>query len=330
MTAWLIAAAIGIAAAAFQYARIRAPSVPYRAALDAMRALAITLAIALILDAPLGRPHASVPSIFIDASASMGRGNSLLWRAAWDSARAIRGDSIWAFGDSVRAVSRTAVATDLTTRVRPVIERTMTTGRPVVLITDGEIQDSSALDGLASGSRVIVVPRAPQRDVAVVSMEAPRAAVDGDSLSVRATVASGALGAATGSLTLHLDAQVIGRWPLDSMSPWAERQFDLRVRVSGASSGGARVLRAVVASSGDAEPRNDTLAATIEISRAASAVFVSTSPDQDARFAMALLRGTLALPTRGFLRVAPGNWRQEGTLASVTEAEVRQALRDAP
>src|SRR6185436_10135971 len=63
---------------------------------------------------------------------------------------------------------------------------------------------------------------------------------------------------------------------------------------------------------------------------AASAVFVSTSPDQDARFAIAVLRGTLALPTRGFLRIAPGNWRQEGTLAPVSEAEVRQAIRDAP
>jgi len=86
----------------------------------------------------------------------------------------------------------------------------------------------------------------------------------------------------------------------------------------------------VIASTGDAEPRNDSLSTAIEISRAASAVFVSTSPDQDARFAIAVLRGTLALPTRGFLRVAPGNWRQEGTLAPVSEAEVRQAIRDAP
>jgi hypothetical protein len=57
---------------------------------------------------------------------------------------------------------------------------------------------------------------------------------------------------------------------------------------------------------------------------------VSTSPDQDARFAIAVLRGALALPTRGFLRIAPGMWRHEGTLTPATEAEVRQAMRDAP
>jgi hypothetical protein len=113
------------------------------------------------------------------------------------------------------------------------------------------------------------------------------------------------------------------------MSRWGERQFDLRIQTTGAG-GGARILDAIVASTGDAEPRNDTLASTIEISRAASAVFVSTSPDQDARFAISVLRGALALPTRGFLRVAPGMWRHEGTLAPATDAEVRQAMRDAP
>jgi hypothetical protein len=114
------------------------------------------------------------------------------------------------------------------------------------------------------------------------------------------------------------------------MSAWAERQLDVRARVTAMPGGRTGILRAVVNTTGDAEPRNDTLAAAIEISRAASAVFVSTSPDQDARFAIAVLRGTLALPTRGFLRIAPGNWRHEGTLAPATELEVRQAVRDAP
>jgi hypothetical protein len=333
MTLWLIAVGLGVAAAVLQYARMRAPSAAHRAALGALRAIALTLAVALLLDAPLGRPRPSLPSVFVDASLSMTRGNAPLWRIAWDSARAIRAESVWVFGDTVRPGTPDLTPSDAATRVRPVVERTMATGRPAVLITDGEVQDSSALDGLASGSRVIVFPRAPQRDVAVVTMDAPRAAVDGDSLSVRVTFAAGAEGAAAGSIVLQLDHQTLGRWPLEAMSAWGERQYDLRVRVTGApgaGGGGASVLRAIVGSPGDAEPRNDTLASTVEISRAASAVFVSTSPDQDARFAIAVLRGTLALPTRGFLRVAPGMWRHEGTLSAATEAEVRQAVRDAP
>src|SRR5262249_2412049 len=61
-----------------------------------------------------------------------------------------------------------------------------------------------------------------------------------------------------------------------------------------------------------------------------SAVFVSTSPDFDARYALAVLRGALGIPTRGFFRVAPGEWRVEGALTPIPEAEVRQAVHDAP
>ena len=328
MPAWLIAASLGLGAAAFQYARLRAPSALWRTGLGALRALALALTIALLLDAPLGRPRAALAWVFVDETMSMGRGHAPLWSAAWDSAREIRSESVWVFGDSVRRGDRNVSPTDAASRLRPVVERTMVAGRPVVLITDGEIQDSNALDGLPSGSRVVVLPRPAHRDAAVVTMDAPRAAVDGDSLSIRMTLSAGADGAAAGSVLLTLEQQPLGRWPLEPMSPWGERQVDLRVKVAGVQ--GAAILRAIIASAGDAEPRNDTLAATIEISRAASAVFVSTSPDQDARFAIAVLRGTLALPTRGYLRVAPGNWRREGTLAPATEVEVRQAVRDAP
>jgi hypothetical protein len=72
------------------------------------------------------------------------------------------------------------------------------------------------------------------------------------------------------------------------------------------------------------------VAVSIDLSRAASAVFVSTSPDFDARYALAVLRGALGIPTRGFFRVAPGEWRVEGALTPVPESEVRQVVRDAP
>jgi hypothetical protein len=68
----------------------------------------------------------------------------------------------------------------------------------------------------------------------------------------------------------------------------------------------------------------------LEVSPAAGAVLVSTSPDLDAREALALLRGALALPTRGFYRVAPGVWRQDGSLAPANEGEIRAIVRDAP
>lgn len=331
MTDWFIAAAVGVIAAALLYGRQRGagPSSAWRVALGVARAAALTLVVALLLDAPLGRARPVPPAVFVDASLSMTRENGQLARAAWDSASAIGADSVWFFGDSIRPAGERSAPTDRSTTVRPVVERTMTRGRPAVLITDGEVQDSSALDALVSGSRIVVLAREPKRDGAVVSMESPRAAVQGDSLYLRVAIAAGAQGAAAGSLALVLGAEQLGRWPVQAMSPWAERQVELRVRAEGGSDG-PQTLQAVLTTPDDAEPRNDTLVVTIELSRAASAVVVSTSPDQDVRFAIAVLRGALALPTRGFLRVAPGMWRHEGSLTPATEAEVRAALRDAP
>ena len=328
MLTWLAALAIGVLAAAIQYVPLRAPTPGRRAGLAALRAIAIAVVVALLFDATLGAPRPLQPSVFIDASLSMSREGANLLRAAWDSARAVSSDSVSYFGDSVRPARPDLPGTDANSRVRPVVERTMASGRPAVVITDAEVPDSSALDGLTSGSRVIVLNRPAKPDAAVTTMDAPRAAVDGDSLAVRLTLAAGAQGAAAGFVSLTLEDRPLGRWPFEAMSAWGERQFELRVRIDAGQ--GPGILRAIVASPGDAEPRNDTLAGTIEISRAASAVFVSTSPDQDARFAIAVLRGTLALPTRGFLRIAPGQWRQEGTLIPATEADVRQAMRDAP
>ena len=68
----------------------------------------------------------------------------------------------------------------------------------------------------------------------------------------------------------------------------------------------------------------------MEIAPAAGAVLVSTSPDLDSRYATAVLRGALALPTRAYLRIAPDLWRVEGTLAPVSEGDVRAAVRSAP
>lgn len=329
MTLWIAAIAIGASAAALQYARLRAPSGIRRALLGTLRGIALALAVALVLDAPLGKPSPVQPLVFVDASLSMTREGANLLQAARDSASDTGADTVFFFGDSLRPAGDAPAATDAATRLRPIAERTMATGRAAVVITDGELQDSSALDGFTNGSRLVVLPRAPKRDAAVATLEVPRAAVDGDSIVARVSVSAGALGANAGTLTLLVGDQQIARQPVEAMSPWSERQSELRARLSGAGQG-ATVLRAIVSSPDDAEPRNDTLATAIEVSRAASAVFVSTSPDNDSRFAVAVLRGALALPTRGFLRVAPGAWRVEGTLAPVSESEVRTAFREAP
>src|SRR5688572_4518209 len=98
MSSWLIAIAIGALAAAIQYVRLRAPAGPRRALLATLRGIALAIAIALVLDAPLGRPQAVQPMVFVDASLSMSRDGGSLLRQALDSARAAGADSVFLFG----------------------------------------------------------------------------------------------------------------------------------------------------------------------------------------------------------------------------------------
>jgi hypothetical protein len=333
MSAWLIAVGAGLVVALVQYGvrDLRAGGA-FTALAALLRASVVALVVALILDAPLGFAAPAPSWAALDVSSSMVRDDSTTWRAARDSLRrAKRGgdaDSVFVFGDSIRHGDTAGPPSDPTTRLRPVVERALGAGHPLLVITDGEVDDPDALASLPAGSRLIVLKHPPRRDLGVVSIDAPRAVVAGDTVDVRVTLAAGGGGAGAGSLSLLLNDRPIATAPVDSLAPFAERTVSVKTRLQGAS--GAALLRAAALSPGDVNARDDTLSVAVDLSRAASAVFVSTSPDFDARYALAVLRGSLGIPSRGFFRVAPGEWRSDGSLAAASEADVRQALHDAP
>lgn len=340
MIGWIVAVVGGLLIALAQYARREARRGPATITAALCRATAATIVIALLLDVPRARGHVPPPRPALDVSESMLRGGGV-WTAALDSLRAIqRGngarDSILLFGDSARelpagaaAATATALsATDPASTLRPVIDQSLAQGRGVAVITDGELDDPAAARDLPAGSRLIVLNRAAKPDLAVSALDAPRAAVSGDSARIAVSLVAGGAGAHAGSLVLTLDGRAVARAALQAMPPIATRVVNITAVLSAPA--GPRALAAAVTDSGDAEPRNDTLTVAVEMARAASAAFVSTSPDFDARFALAVLRGALRIPTRGFFRVAPGAWRVDGTLGPVSEADVRAALHDAP
>jgi hypothetical protein len=332
MSPWLIAVLAGIVFAFLQYG-----GRDLRYGLGAMvpallRAATIALVVALLLDAPAGRQKPMTSWVALDASASWERGRDpAAWREARREVAAVRPESLFLFGDSLRA-TRSAdslrTPTDMASAARPAVERALGRGHPLVVVTDGEIADPEALRDLPSGSRIVVVPRAPSFDLAVASLELPRALVSGDTVEMRIGLVAGSRGASPGTLTLVVGDRSVLDTPVDSLGAYAERTMAVRARVEGRE--GPTIVRALVRSPGDAEPRNDTLTMAIDLSRAASAVFVSTSPDFDSRYALSVLRGALAVPTRGYFRVAPGAWRVDGVLTPVSEATVRQAFREAP
>jgi len=329
MSPWLLAILAGLIVALIQYGprELRNASSLITAAL---RAGAVALVTALLLDAPAGRSKPVPAWVALDASLSMTRGDTTLWRAARDSARRAGADSIFLFGESVRRADTTSQPHDQATVLRPMVERALGAGHPLIVVTDGEIDDPDAAQVLPPGSRMIVLAHPARRDAAVASIEAPRAVVSGDTAEIRVGIAAGSLGSRPGMLALSLEGEPIAQQAFDSLPAFGERVLAMKVKLESKGAGGPEVLRAVATAAEDAEHRNDTLAVAVDVSRAASAVFASTSPDFDARYALAVLRGSLGIPTRGYWKVAPGEWRNEGTFAPVPESEVRQALHDAP
>jgi hypothetical protein len=324
VSAWLLALALSVGLVALSYApALRDGGRVWLPAL--LRGVGALLLAAAAFDAPLGRAGAPAPLVALDASASWTRaaaGDALA--AARDSATRAAPDAPLLAGDSLRsgdpalAGSRRRVAGRRCRRAR------LGVGPPLVLVTDGEPDDAAALGRAPRGSRAVVIRPARGRDAALVDAVAPRAAAARDTVDVTATVGADAAGAGAGEVTVLVGSRALATVPVPAIGPNGRHELRLRAPLAGLSSG-ATALTLVVRSAGDVEPRNDTLALALDVTDAPAAVFVSGAPDYDARLLLAVLRGSLALPVRAYLRVAPGQWRAEGTLAEVGEGEVRAA-----
>lgn len=343
MIRWVIAIALGLLTAWLAYGRGRgvgAGSTSRASAwgLAVLRMLAVTIVAALMLGAPSGRARPLPPLLAIDASAS--------WRrAVGDESTAVRGwrqrlvDSVMPtigadaplvlVGDSLREGTRDDlthwVPGDMASRVRPAVDRAASMGRALVLVTDGELDDADVLSEAPAGSRVVtmadVAGSASRRDVAMADLSVPSSATAADTISVSATLVAGGTATPDGTMAVLLDGAEVATVPVPALAPYASTRVTAGVTMPR----GARIalLQSVVRVAADAEPRNDTLTVAIDVGDRPTAVFVSTAPDLDVREVLTVLRGALDVPTRAYLRVAPNVWRVEGTLAPISEAEVR-------
>ena len=329
MLIWLFAVCGAWALAFAQYRLLAASGGPRATVPFVLRGTALTIILALLFDAPIGFARHVPPYTALDVSASWRAiGDTAIWQRAVRSADSVGGDTLLLVGDSLRPGKSPTDPTDAATRTAPLVERSIGSGRPVVFITDGRVDDPERLTELPSGSRIVLIEGRAKRDAAITSLDIPSVVVSGDTVAFVTVIAAGGAGAGAGKLDVTLDGVPLVGVTFDSLAPFAERELRLRAVI--VSAPGVRLLRAVLNTVGDATPVNDTLVAALDVARGASAVFVSTAPDFDSRYALDVLRGTFAVPTRGYFRVAPGQWRAEGTMSPVGEAEVRAALVDAP
>ncbi len=354
MITWLLALAAGFGLAALSYRR---PPTLARGVF-ALRAVAGVAAAAMLLAAPLAPSRPVAPWVGVDASASWmlagGAGPAGAAARGWararalvDSLRAAGADSVILFGDSVRADSLPSVPGDRASRVGPLVEAATAVGRPLVIVTDGRLDDPERVARLPRGSAVLVVGDSADADLSIAVLDAPSGALGGDTIPLLVVAKAGAGGSAAATVELRLDDRVIATEPLPALEAFEEREVRasvpipaqdgtrrLSARLAGARPGAVSGAEPTAPTAGgsraDAVAENDTASAPLVVSGAAAATFISTAPDQDARFALAVLRGTRRGPVQGFWRVAPGEWRTDGALRPVTEAAVRAAAAATP
>ena len=335
MIRWLIAFIVGAVVAWIAYGRAGTSLSARIALLAALRGLAVMLVVALLLGAPAGRSRAAPALVAFDASASWLRaaaGDSTKIRDALRAAlKEAAADSVMLTGDSVRMITASAALespiNDAQSSLRPAIDRAAALSRPLILLTDGEIDDGSLQADLPAGSRIIVPTRTPSNDAALSALESPFTVNAGDTLSVAVVVVAGGAGAEKGTVQLLLDGQLVGSSPVTPLGAYASRRSVIALPLPRGAK--KSLLQAVVNTNNDAEVRNDTLGMALDIGDKPAAVFISTSPDLDVREALSVLRGALDVPARAYLRIAPGVWREEGPLRAVTEADVRARVQGA-
>ena len=343
MTRWLLAAIIGLMIAALHYGwSLRRPAARGAAAPDGrlpgvdprlpagvLRAIAGAIIAAMLLGAPSGRARPMRPLVAVDASQSWTRGDRALagWSRAIAAARTLAGgDSMLLFGDSLRrGVKLPDRPADRHSLIGPVLDAVRDEHRALVIVSDGEFSDGGALP---AATRLTVIAHPAAVDAAVASLAAPGRAAPGDTVPVRVVIRAGSQPLPGATVTIGFAGGIAATLHSGALGSFAERE--VTAAVVSPRGEHEELLRAIVTAAGDVEPRNDTLATIIEITRTPAAVLVSSSPDPDARAALEALTGALSARPRGFYQVAPGAWRDATTLRAVGAAEVRASAAAAP
>lgn len=295
----------------------------------ACRALAWAAIGLLVLDLSCAlRPAAGralrPPLVLLDASLSLGAAGGR-WREALDSARAW--GEVRTFGGW--GGTNDAGPTGGRSRLGPALEAAAASDRPVLIVTDGEIEDAPDLrPELLQRVGIRLFPRQPVQDLALAAVSGPARVTAGD--TARFEVELRAIGGGTGRDTVRVEVQA-GRRVLARRAARLAPGQAVRLAIPTPTAGlqGTELLRIGLAGAGDQEPRDDARLWILEVSRTPGVVLLASPPDWDARFLFQALREVAHLPVAGYVSLAPGMWRGMETLAPVDLEQVRQAARRA-
>jgi hypothetical protein len=263
------------------------------------------------------------PLVLLDASLSLSAPGG-----RWGEAR----DSAARWGDVRRFGDERGSDDTLPNRGRsllgPALVAASASGRPVIVVSDGEIEDAADLPpNLLPGVGVRLFPRAVQPDLALTRVTGPSRVTAGDSIPLEVEVeATGGATADSVVVEAALGGKRLARRVLKLRNGGARGRLAFG---SGPVGPGEHVLRISLVGAGDAEPRTDTRLLIVSVAPTPGVVLLAAPADWDSRFLYRTLREVAQLPVRGFARVDPNQWRSMADLSIAPTETVRQAARRA-
>lgn len=285
------------------------------------------LALLLVNPARPAPPGSAPATVLLDGSLSMaGR-----WREALDSVRTLAGRSgaVFRFGARVTA-GDTLPPEDGSTRLADALRLAQGRPGPIVVVTDGEIEDAGALEpSLLSGVRVVALPRAPQPDAALPEISVPERLARGDSLPVDLTIATwGSLNAKQARLEVGVDGRVVVRRDVD-LAPAPGTARHRLVVAPQVLAPGLRLVSVRVTATGDAESRDDERERWVQVAAQPGVVVLAAPAEWEMRFVARELSDIAPGSVRGYAEVQAGRWVEMHTLSPVSAAAVAQAAAGA-
>jgi hypothetical protein len=264
------------------------------------------------------------PLVLLDASLSLGAAGGH-WREARDSA--VRWGELRTFGDERLTTDTTPVRGR--SLLAPALLAASASDRPVVIVTDGEIEDRREIPAdILARTGVRLFPRNPRPDLAISRVSGPSRVSAGDSVPIEVLVqAVAGNNSDTVSVEVLAGATRLARRTVRLSGPAGGRA---RIMVPSAGlSAGDHLLRVTLARNVDAEPRTDTRLQLVTVAATPGAVFLAGPADWDSRFLYRTLRDVSQLPVRGYVRLEGNRWRSMTDLRPVPADQVRRAARRA-
>jgi hypothetical protein len=197
-----------------------------------------------------------------------------------------------------------------------------------VVITDGEVEDAGTLEpSLLTGVRVVLLPRPPRPDAALLDVSIPGRLARGDSLPVDITLATaGSLSARRAPLEISVDGRVVLRRDTDlPPAPGTARRHV--VVAPQVLAPGMRLVSIRVSAAGDSEPRDDERERWVQVAAQPGVVVLAAPADWEMRFLTRELSDIAPGSVRGYAEIQAGHWVDARTMAPVPGPAVERAAR---